>query len=79
MFCKEDALKIFAKFAGKHLCQSLFFNKVAGLRLGISIEILGFSFEILTISKICDNRIPYRCMCQIVPVNNDNTKKKEKT
>ena len=24
-----------------------------------SIEILGFSFEILDISKICDNRIPY--------------------
>ena len=28
---KKDILKIFAKFAGKHLCQSLFFNKVAGL------------------------------------------------
>ena len=27
--------------------------------LGISIEIPGFSFEILGISKICDNRIPY--------------------
>ena len=24
--------KNFAKFAGKHLCQSLFFSKVAGLR-----------------------------------------------
>ena len=28
---KKDILKIFAKFAGKHLCQSLLFNKVAGL------------------------------------------------
>ena len=28
MFCKNDALK---KFKGKHLCQSFFFNKVAGL------------------------------------------------
>ena len=27
-----SALKIFAKLTGKHLCQSLFFNKVAGLR-----------------------------------------------
>ena len=27
---KKDALKNFAKFTGKHLCQSLFFNKVAG-------------------------------------------------
>ena len=32
MFCKKDVLRNFAKFTGKHLCQSLFFNKVAGLR-----------------------------------------------
>ena len=29
---KKDALKSFAKFAGKHLCKSLFFDKAAGLR-----------------------------------------------
>ena len=28
---RKDAFKSFAKFTGKHLCQSLFFNKVAGL------------------------------------------------
>ena len=32
VFCKKDALRNFAKFSGKHLCQSLFFNKVADLR-----------------------------------------------
>ena len=32
VFCKKDVLKNFAKFTGRHLCQSLFFNKVAGLR-----------------------------------------------
>ena len=32
VFCKKDVLKNFAKFTGKHLRQSLFFNKVAGLR-----------------------------------------------
>ena len=32
MFCKKDVLRNFAKFTGKHLCQSLFLNKVAGLR-----------------------------------------------
>ena len=32
VFCKKGVLRNFAKFAGKHLCQSLFFNKVAGLR-----------------------------------------------
>ena len=28
---KKGVLKNFAKSTGKHLCQSLFFNKVAGL------------------------------------------------
>ena len=32
VFYKKGVLKNFAKFTGKHLCQSLFFNKVAGLR-----------------------------------------------
>ena len=32
VFYEKDVLKTFAKFTGKHLCQSLFFNKVAGLR-----------------------------------------------
>ena len=30
VFCKKGVLRNFAKFTGKHLCQSLFFNKVAG-------------------------------------------------
>ena len=29
---KKGVFKNFAKFIGKHLCQSLFFNKVAGLK-----------------------------------------------
>ena len=29
---KKGAHRNFTKFTGKHLCQSLFFNKVAGLR-----------------------------------------------
>ena len=29
---KKGVLRNFAKFTGKHLCQSLFFNKVADLR-----------------------------------------------
>ena len=29
--CKSGVLRNFTKFKGKHLCQSLFFNKVAGL------------------------------------------------
>ena len=32
VFCKKGVLRNFAKFTGKHLRQSLFFNKVEGLR-----------------------------------------------
>ena len=32
MFCKKSVPRKFPKFTGKHLCQILFFNKVAGLR-----------------------------------------------
>ena len=31
-FCNKGVLRNFEKFTGKYLCQSLFFNKVAGLR-----------------------------------------------
>ena len=30
VLCKKGLLKHFAKFTGKHLCQGLIFNKVAG-------------------------------------------------
>ena len=32
LFCKKGVLKNFAKFTGKHQCQSLFFTKVEVLR-----------------------------------------------
>ena len=32
VFCKIGVLRNFAKFTGKRLCESLFFNNVAGLR-----------------------------------------------
>ena len=31
VFYKKGVLRNFTKFTGEHLCQSLFFNKVAGL------------------------------------------------
>ena len=30
VLCEKGVLRNFSKFTGKHLCQSLFFNKVAG-------------------------------------------------
>ena len=32
LFCKKGVLRKFTEFAGKRLCQSLFFNKFAGLK-----------------------------------------------
>ena len=46
MFFKIRALKKFAKFTGKHLCQRLFFNTVAGLTL---VQV--FSCELYEIFK----------------------------
>ena len=38
MFCKKCVLRNFAKFTGKHLCQNLLFNKVAGQRLATLLK-----------------------------------------
>ena len=52
VFCKKGVLRNFAKFTGKYLSQSFFFNKVAGLR-PIKKESLAqvFSCEFCEISK----------------------------
>ena len=39
VFCKKVVLKNFVKFTGKHLCQSLIFNKVEGLCARVSFLI----------------------------------------
>ena len=60
VFCKKGFLRNFAKFIGKHLCQSLYFNKVAGLACNcIKIETLAlvFSYEFC---EICENTFSYR-------------------
>ena len=54
MFCRKGVLRNFVKFTGKHLCQSLFFNKVAGEGCNfIKKETLAqvFSCEFYEISK----------------------------
>ena len=43
VFSKKGVLKNFTKFTGKHLRQSLFFNKVASLRL----QLLIYAFVLL--------------------------------
>ena len=53
VFCKKGLLRNFTKFIGKHLCQSVFFNKVAGACNFIKKETLAqvFSYEFFEISK----------------------------
>ena len=54
VFCEKAVLGNFAKFTGKHLCQNLFFNKVAGGACNfIKKETLAqvFSFEFCEIPK----------------------------
>ena len=52
-FVRKGALRNFAKFTGKHFCQSLFFNKVAVFCNFIKKETLAqvFSCEFCEISK----------------------------
>ena len=40
MFCKKGILRNSTEFTGKHLCRSLFFNKVEGLRLLLSFNFI---------------------------------------
>ena len=51
MFFKKSVLKNFAKFTGKHLCQSFFFNKVTGLQLWKETPAQVFSCQFCEISK----------------------------
>ena len=51
VFCKKGVLRNFAKFTGKHLCQSLYFDKVAGNFIKIETLAQVFSCEFCEISK----------------------------
>ena len=61
VFCKKGVLRNFTKFTVKHLCQSLFFNKVAGLRQGLFFnKVAG-----LRPATVLKKRLRHRCF----PVN----------
>ena len=55
VFCEKGVLRNTVKFTGKHLCQSLFFNKIAGIRPSSSLKktlAQVFFCELFDISKI---------------------------
>ena len=49
VFCKKAVLRSVTKFTGKHLCLSLFFNKVAGLGLSSCLHV--WMSSVLTCSR----------------------------
>ena len=55
---KKDVLGNFAKFTGKHPCQSLFFNKIAGLQLYLKKRLWQRCF--LVNCEISKNNYSYR-------------------
>ena len=64
VFCKKGVLRNLAKFAGKHLCQSLFFNKVvAGLRHATLL--------ILHVLTIAVRQMMHACICNLKYPNID--------
>ena len=57
VFFKKSVLRNFAKFKGKHLCQSLFFNKVTGLLQNTSGQLLLYKKYKIMLLHIVDNGI----------------------
>ena len=55
VFCKKDVLRNFAKFTGKHLYQSLLFNKVAGLRPHACLNTFSYGAPPVATSKCLIN------------------------
>ena len=64
MFCEKGVLRHFTKFTGKHLCQSLLFNKVANYIRKEALAQL-FSCEFCEIFK---NTFSYRTAVVAAPV-----------
>ena len=85
MFCKKSVLRNFANLTGKHLCQSLFFNKVTGLSpvfVGLSSfshNISTMQFELsmmmssITVKLVSDKLMPMTLLlCEFAKHNRSN-------
>ena len=53
VFCKKGVLRNFSKFAENHLSWSVFFNKIAGLRLLLKL------ITIMLIEQYCEISFPF--------------------
>ena len=59
MSCLKDILKNFAKFTGKHPCQSLFKNKIAGFMPQSFAKFLRHNFYRTPLVAASDSKIIY--------------------
>ena len=79
---RKGVLRNFAKFTGKHLCQSLFFNKVAGLQNTFFTEHLQTtdSGHSLYWGKFIGNisLLDLKIICVYFPCNFQSSKKEDK-
>ena len=69
VLCTKSVLKNFAKFTGKHLCKSLFVNKVAGLELFAKIVNGWKPLTIFTKSSRPATLLTKRLLHRCFPVN----------
>ena len=60
--CEKRVLRNFAKFTGKHLWQSLFFNKVAGLACSFIKKVTLAQVLSCEFCKISENAFFYRTL-----------------
>ena len=63
VFYKKDVLRNFAECTGKHLCQSLFFNKVAGLSNMTYFQYLPYFLQLLS---TCQHTLHFCCLIIIL-------------
>ena len=69
LLCKKGVLGNFIKFTGKHLCQSLFFNKVAALSRQFYLKKTLAQVFLCEFCEISKNTFSYRkplgdCFCK---------------
>ena len=71
VFCKKDILENFAKFTDKHLCKSLFFNKVASLRPATLLKkrLWHWCFAVNFVAKLTGKLVPESLFYSLRPSN----------
>ena len=78
LLCEKDVVENFTSFTGKHLCQGLFFKKIAGPAPSVAYPTIGFllttsylSFPNKAVCKSKIFRIPF--LLAIISYRKDKT------